>query len=235
MKLYAGTSGYAYKEWRGSFYPEDLPQDRMLEHYAGRLPAVEINNTFYRMPRRSVLEGWAAQVPPGFRFVLKASRKITHFKRLSDVEDETGYLIQTAAEGLGEQAGAILFQLPPNFKADVERLDRFLASLPAPDRAAFEFRHASWFTDDTYACLEGHGTALCAAETDEEPTPDRLRTANWGYLRLRKTAYADAEIETWVELIRQQEWERAYVFFKHEDEAAGPAFAERLLELAGAG
>lgn len=235
MKLYTGTSGYAYKEWRGRFYPEDLPQERMLEHYAERLPAVEINNTFYRMPRLGVLEGWAGQVPSGFRFVLKASRKITHFKRLADVEEETGYLLQTAAGGLGAKAGAILFQLPPNFKAHVERLEGFLASLPAPDRAAFEFRHPSWFTDDTYACLEAHGAALCAAETDEEPAPERLRTADWGYLRLRKSAYSDAELAAWLDRVRDRGWEEAYVFFKHESEATGPAFARRLLELAEGG
>lgn len=232
MRLYAGTSGYAYEEWRGSFYPAGLSRERMLGHYGSRLPAVEINHTFYRMPRRGVLEEWASRVPETFRFVLKASRGITHFKRLAGAEEETRYLLETASAGLGRRAGAILFQLPPSFAADVPRLDGFLASLPAAERAAFEFRHPSWFGPETYACLEAHGAALCAAETEEGPPPDRLRTAGWGYLRLRRSTYGEAELERWVGRIREQGWDRAYVFFKHEEGGRGPAFAERLLELA---
>lgn len=232
MRLRAGTSGYAYKEWKGSFYPEGLRQDRMLAHYAGRLPTVEINNTFYRMPRRSVLEAWGEQVPEGFRLVLKASRRITHFKRLVDTGEETAYLLETVAAGLGSKAGAILFQLPPNFKADVGKLDAFLEALPAARRAAFEFRHPSWFEDEVYACLERHGSALCAAETDDTPAPERLRTADWGYLRLRKTTYGGDELRDWLQRIRDQEWSEAYVFFKHEEAGSGPALAEELQALA---
>ncbi|MFQ5678715.1 MAG: DUF72 domain-containing protein [Gemmatimonadota bacterium] len=232
MKLRAGTSGYSYKEWRGSFYPEALPQREMLAHYSSRLPAVEINNTFYRLPRREVLERWADQVPDRFRFVLKASRRITHFKRLSGAEEETAYLLETIAAGLGGKAGGVLFQLPPTFEKDVDRLERFLAALPAAGRTAFEFRHPSWFDDELLRCLDRHGATLCVAETEEAPPPALFGAGGWGYVRLRKPAYSDAELRAWVGRIREQAWEEAYVFFKHEEEATGPAAAARFLELA---
>ena len=228
MRVWAGTSGYSYKEWKGVFYPEDLPAAGMLEYYASRLPAVEINHSFYRMPRASVLEGWAASVPDGFRFVLKAPRRITHFKRLRDVEEETEYLVRTAAS-LGDRAGVILYQLPPNFKEDLERLDRFLDHLPNPGRSAFEFRHPSWFGEELYSLLRRRRAALCIAETDEAVEPPLVSTAGWGYLRLRKSEYGPAELKGWAERLREQEWDDVYVFFKHE--RAGPDLAARLLEL----
>jgi uncharacterized protein YecE (DUF72 family) len=227
MEILAGTSGFSYKEWKGSFYPDDLSGSDMLAYYASRLPAVEINNTFYRLPRESVLEGWAGQVPEEFRFVIKASRRITHFKRLKDADDETGYLMRTVGV-LGDRLGAVLFQLPPNMKQDLERLDAFLSGLGDPTRAAFEFRHASWFDEPTYECLRSHGTALCVADTDEL-AGEIVSTATWGYLRLRRTEYADAELAGWAARVGDAGWRRAYVFFKHEDDAAGPEMAERFL------
>lgn len=230
MKIWAGTSGYAYKEWKGSFYPEDLPADDMLRYYGEKLSAVEINSTFYRMPRSSVLEGWAEKVPDGFRFALKASRKITHFKRLNDTQEETDYLVSTAS-ALGSRAGVILYQLPPNFKLDRERLARFLEQLPNPGRSAFEFRHLSWFEDDVFQLLGEHGSALCIAETDDLEDPPLVETAPWGYLRLRKADYTEDQLVEWLEKMKAHDWSEAYVFFKHEGEGIGAGLAARLLEL----
>jgi uncharacterized protein YecE (DUF72 family) len=229
MKIWAGTSGYSYKEWKGTFYPPDLPAKDMLAHYAGRLPAVEINNTFYRLPEKSMLLAWAAQVPPGFRFALKASRRITHMKRLKNAEEETAYLLDTAGV-LGPRLGVVLFQLPPYLQADLDRLRRFLDLLPHGTRAAFEFRHPSWMDPAVNAALEGRNCALCVADT-EEGGPGIVRTADWGYLRLRRPGYSDEELRAWSGEISGQGWTEAFVFFKHEDEGAGPAMALRLLSL----
>lgn len=229
MRLLSGTSGFSYKEWKGAFYPEGLSATEMLRFYAERLPAVEINNTFYRLPRESVLEGWASQVGEGFRFALKASRRITHFKRLKEAEEETGYMLRTASV-LGERLGAVLYQLPPNLKQDIERLDSFLAGLADPGRSAFEFRHESWFDETTYDCLRSYGAALCVADTDDADG-QIISTALWGYVRLRKEAYADDTLTTWADRIRSAGWDRAFVFFKHEDDAAGPHMAQRFLQL----
>jgi uncharacterized protein YecE (DUF72 family) len=228
MRVLAGTSGFSYKEWKGSFYPEDLPAEEMLSFYSGRLPAVEINNTFYRMPKPALLESWAEQVPPEFRFVLKASQRITHRKRLKEAGEEVAYFFQTAST-LGERLGPSLFQLPPNLKKDLPRLEDFLAVLPAGTRAAFEFRHASWFEDDVFAALRGRGAALCIAEDEELATP-LVATADWGYLRLRRQDYDDAAVAAWAEKVRGQAWGEAYVFFKHEDAGSGPRLAAKLLE-----
>ena len=234
MRLSAGTSGFSYKEWKGSFYPEALPAAEMLRFYSERLPAVEINNTFYRMPRASVLESWADQVGSRFRFVLKASRRITHFKRLNDVAEETDYLFSTAA-ALGDRLGAILFQLPPTMKKDIDRLSGFLPLVPTGFRAALEFRHGSWLDEDVYALLARHDAALCVAETDEEAAPHRIATASWGYVRLRRAEYDEERLRQWAERIGAQPWDEAFVFFKHEDAGTGPMLAGRLLELASQG
>ena len=228
MQIYAGTSGFSYKEWKGSFYPEKLPASELLAYYASKLTAVEINNTFYRMPRESVLEGWGAQVPDPFRFVIKASRRITHFKRLKGAEEETDYLLR-AVGLLGDKLGAVLFQLPPNMKQDLERLEAFLAGLGNPGRTVFEFRHASWFDEATYECLRRHGAALCTADTDEEDG-QIVETAPWGYLRLRKTEYGEAALSEWAARVSSCGWERAFVFFKHEDGAAGVVAAQRFMD-----
>ena len=233
MDLHAGTSGFAYKEWKGAFYPEDLANDRMLAFYAGELPAVEINNTFYRLPREGVLARWAEEVPDGFRFVIKASQKITHYKRLKDTDSETGYLL-SALGALGAKLGAVLFQLPPNLKCDLPRLEAFLDLLPGTLAAAFEFRHPSWAEGGVREVLAARKVALVAADTDEEPWAGELPgTAPWGYLRLRRQDYDDAALAEWHRRIAATGWREAFVFFKHEDEAAGPRMARRFLELAG--
>lgn len=231
MNLYVGTSGYAYKEWKGSFYPPDLPAKRMLHYYGEHFRSVEINNTFYRMPTAALLQTWAGEVPADFRFVLKASQRITHQHRLLDADEDVGYLLDVAGT-LGQRLGAILFQLPPNLKKDAARLDAFLALLPAPRRAAFEFRHPSWFDDEVFALLRAHRAALCIAEAEGDLEVPCVATADWGYLRLRRPDYGEAELRAWVARLRQQDWQDAFVFFKHEEAGRGPQLAQRLLELA---
>ncbi len=223
-KLFVGTSGYSYKEWKGPFYPEKLAQPKMLEYYSRQLSSVEINNTFYRLPQRNVLIGWSAQTPASFRFVLKASRRITHFKRLKAPFDETDYLLETAA-ALGRKLGAILYQLPPNMRKDVDRLAAFLDHLPSTSKAAFEFRHDSWFDDDVYALLKKHSCPLVLADTDEKPVVDLVKTADWTYCRLRRPGYTPDDLVKWAGDIISRKWKRAFVFFKHEDEGAGPRMA----------
>jgi uncharacterized protein YecE (DUF72 family) len=231
MNLYVGTSGYSYKEWKPSFYPEDLPIKQMLRFYGERFRSVEINNTFHRMPKPTVLEAWAADVPADFKFVLKASQRITHFQRLKDSGDSVAYLCKVAAT-LKERLGPFLFQLPPFLKKDTPRLREFLALLPIERRAAFEFRHQSWFDQETFDLLREHQAVLCIAEAENDLDIPFESTANWGYLRLRRPDYGDAELKSWVDRIRQQGWQDAFVFFKHEDEGKGPQMAKRFLELA---
>jgi len=233
MEFWVGTSGYSYKEWKGSFYPAKLPDDEMLRAYADRLPAVEINNTFYRLPKAAVLESWAEQVPGGFRFVLKASRRITHIKRLRDVAEETAYLYQTAFS-LGPHMGIVLFQMPPNFQKDLPRLQTFLDLIPPGRGAALEFRHSSWFEDDVYQSLRAHHCALCLSDTDDAPIEAIVSTADWGYLRLRRDEYSRKAIGALAEKVRSQDWKSAYVFFKDEGEGRGPKCALEFLESAQA-
>lgn len=230
MNLHVGTSGYSYKEWKGSFYPEKIPAKDMLRYYAERLHTVEINATFYRMPQASMLENWKAQVPETFRFSLKASQRITHFKRLKETEAETKYFLDTAA-ALGPQLGVVLFQLPPNMKKDLPRLETFLAQLPAATPAAFEFRHPEWFDDDVLALLRSHNRPLVVSDTDDMPTVHIDKTADWGYLRLRRVNYSEENLVAWVERIRAQDWKETFVFFKHEDEGTGPKLAAQFLKL----
>ena len=229
MQLLIGTSGFSYPAWRGGFYPEKLPESKMLGHYAGIFRAVEINNSFYRMPTAEVLARWAGETPPEFRFALKSPRRITHDKRLVDTASAVERLAE-ASRGLGEKLGPVLFQLPPNMKKDLVRLDDFLASLPAGLAATVEFRHESWFSDDVYASLRGRRAALCIAESEDVATPLEA-TADWGYLRLRREDYDDAMVAAWGARIKEQGWASAYVFFKHEDTGKGPIAAARLHEL----
>jgi len=231
MQLHVGTSGFSYKEWKGPFYPEDLPAKAMLRYYAERLSSVEINNTFYRMPRAGVLADWAAQVPGSFRFAIKASRRITHIKRLKQAGEETDYLLGQLA-ALGDRLGVVLFQLPPNLKRDLPRLQAFLAQLDRRVPAAVEFRHPSWQDDEVSAALREHGVALCCADDDEQP--GRLvATAPLAYLRLRRAAYPPGELESWAQHLRDIPCEHAFVFFKHEDAGAGPRLAAAFRELVG--
>jgi uncharacterized protein YecE (DUF72 family) len=231
MTVYVGTSGYSYKSWKGSFYPEDLPDKEMLRYYGERFRSVEINNTFYRMPSEKVLTNWYDQAPTGFAFVLKASRRITHFKRLEDTNEELSYLLRTSSV-LQEKLGPSLFQLPPNLKKDLPRLQDFLALLPQGWRAAIEFRHASWFDDDVYETLRSHNVALVIAETDEDAVP-LVATARWGYLRLRREAYDDRQLAEWKERIASQDWSDVFAFFKHEEKGTGPETATQLVQLFG--
>jgi uncharacterized protein YecE (DUF72 family) len=230
MKIRAGTSGWSYKEWKGFFYPEKLPAKDMLRYYSERFPTVEVNNTFYRLPNLTTLEGWLAQVPEDFSFVLKASKRITHDRRLKDVGDSVEYLLRTSGT-LGSKLGPFLVQLPPNMKKDVPRLRDFLSIFPA--RAAFEFRHVSWHDDEVYQALRERNAAWCVADTGEEGDPPFESTADWGYLRLRRVAYEEADLEAYADKIRAQSWGEAYVFFKHEDAGTGPKLAARFLELCG--
>jgi uncharacterized protein YecE (DUF72 family) len=230
MNLFVGTSGYSYKEWKGNFYPEDLPAKEMLSYYSRRLPAVEINNTFYRLPQPSMVENWKQQVPDTFRFSIKATQRITHIKRLKNCAEETKYLMETAAL-LGERLGVVLFQLPPNSKKDAERLREFVDCLPPNSRAAFEFRHESWLDDEICDLLRSKNCALVVSDTDEKPLTSINATANWGYLRLRRTSYADDDLRMWMQRVKEQTWKDAFVFFKHEDEGVGPKLAAQFLEL----
>lgn len=231
MRVFTGTSGYSYKEWKGSFYPAKIPAKEMLRYYSERLSTVEINATFYRMPQKSVLENWKEQVPPTFRFSLKASQRITHFKRLKDTEEETKYFLETAA-ALEGQLGVVLFQLPPNMKKDLPRLETFLAQLPPTIPAAFEFRHPEWFDDDVLDLLRSQNRPLVVSDTDDMPTTHIDKTADWGYLRLRRVNYSEENLLEWVERIRAQSWKETFVFFKHEDEGTGPKLAAQFLKLA---
>ena len=226
-----GTSGYSYKEWKGAFYPEDLPDKQMLRFYGERFRSVEINNTFYRMPNPTMLETWAAEVPAEFKFVLKAPQQITHLKRLKNAADSVSYFLKVAST-LDHRLGPLLFQLPPQQRKDAARLRDFLALLPQDRRTAFEFRHQSWFDDETFNLLREHRAALCIAEAEEGVDVPFVSTADWGYLRLRRPDYGDPELTTWLERIRQPGWQDAFIFFKHEDEGKGPKMAARFLELA---
>ncbi len=237
MEIRVGTSGYAYKEWRGSFYPEKLKPAEMLRYHAERFSAVEINNTFYKLPERGTLERWAEQVPPDFVFVLKASQRITHRQRLSAESKETVDYLHDVASALGSRLGPVLFQTPPFFKKDVARLRTFLDLLPGAWRAAFEFRHETWRDAEVHETLRARNAALVCADTEEsgETGAPIVPTADWGYLRLRRCDYDDGSLRPWVERIRSQPWRQAFVFFKHEDgkPLAWPAI-ERFMTLAGA-
>jgi uncharacterized protein YecE (DUF72 family) len=203
----------------------------MLGYYARQFGAVEINYTFQRLPAPALLTGWARQVPPGFRFALKAPQRITHQLRLRDAGELTTRFCKLAVT-LGQKLGPILFQLPPYLRFDADRLAGFLWQLPPGVRAAFEFRNASWFTDETFAILKKAGAALCIADAETLSTP-AVATAPFGYLRLRRRDYAPADLDGWAERVRDMRgWKRVYVFFKHEESGRGPAlarsFAERL-------
>ena len=228
-ELLAGTSGFSYKEWHGPFYPDKLPADERLRYYAERFPTVEINNTFYRMPASSMLAQWAQQVPASFTFTLKAPQRITHRERLRESESSVK-AFTGRAEVLGAKLGVLLFQLPPFLRKDLPRLTDFLALLPAGTRAAFEFRHDSWQDDEVYAALRARNMILCVTDTDEGDTPFVV-TADWGYVRLRRTHYDERELEAWAARIAEKAVARTYVYFMHEDEALGTRFARTLLDL----
>ncbi len=230
MQLFVGTSGFSYVEWKGSFYPAGLPDAEMLANYAARLPTVEINNTFYRMPQPALLEGWQKKVASAaqFSFALKAPRSITHIARLKDAADGTAHFLKVAAT-LGTQLGPILFQLPPFLRKDAGVLREFLALLPAGTQAAFEFRHPSWFDDEVTTLLADKGAALVAGDPDEGEALPLVATASFGYLRLRAPSYDLAGLQAWHARIAAQPWQAAYVYLKHE--VLGPAYAQGLQQL----
>ena len=227
MAIWVGTSGYNYPEWRGSFYPEKFPTAKMLPYYAERFSTVEINYTFYHMPSAKAIAGWNAETPAGFAFALKASRRITHDSRLKDVDEPLRYFLDTA-RGLGSKLGPVLFQLPPVFKKDLDRLGGVLALLPTGLRAAFEFRHKSWFSDDVYALLRAGNAALCIADTEKGTTPI-VATADFGYFRLRDEGYVAEDLKKWAETLQRlgAEWQDTFIYFKHEESGIGPALAQQ--------
>jgi uncharacterized protein YecE (DUF72 family) len=228
--LWVGTSGYAYPEWRGSFYPEKMQTAKMLPYYAEHFATVEINNTFYRMPNAKLLEGWSAQTPENFKLTLKAPQRITHHKRLRDCADDVKYFLEVAGT-LGPKLGAILFQTPPYLRMNLEVLDGFLEMLPAGLCAAFEFRHKSWMESDVFSRLQAKGLALCVADSENFSTPVEI-TAGYAYFRLRDEGYQPADIERWAQVIREKTAASSdvFVYFKHEEAGIGTEFAKQLIK-----
>jgi uncharacterized protein YecE (DUF72 family) len=229
MKLMAGTSGYAFKEWKGSFYPDDLKDDGMLAYYAGKFPTVEINNTFYRLPKEDVLRNWASQVPDTFTFAIKASQRITHFARLKpDSASAVEFLIKNTV-ALGDRLGPILFQLPPNLKKDFDRLRTFIGTLPADRRYTIEFRHESWFDDEVFGVLRERDIPLCIAEQPEFASPV-VATASWGYARLHRLDYDEPALSEWARRLAALPWSEAFVYFKHDEGiGSGPPAVEKFV------
>ena len=227
-RLLAGASGYSFKEWKGDFYPAEMKPEGMLAWYAERLPTVEINNTFYQMPKVAVLENWAHATPEAFRFAIKASRRITHMARLKadSAADSVAYLYKNLA-ALGAKRGPVLFQLPPFMKKDLPRLEEFLKLLPEGHQAAFEFRNDTWFDDDVYDSLRRAGASLCLSEREDNAPPPLLETAPWGYVRLRLETYTDADLRQWAERLAATHWRQIYVYFMHEPTA--PRYARTLM------
>jgi uncharacterized protein YecE (DUF72 family) len=231
MRLLAGASGYSFKEWKGSFYPPDIKADGMLAFYSARLPTVEINNTFYRMPKVDMLDNWARISPAGFRFAIKASRRITHFAHLKpeSAADSVAFLYRSLV-ALGAKRGPVLFQLPPTLKRDLPRLAAFLELLPEGHQAAFEFRHDSWFEDGVYEALKRAAASLCLSEREDQAPPPLVQTAPWGYVRLRLENYAEADLAEWADRLRRTAWREVYAYFMHEPTA--PAYAQTLMRFA---
>ena len=232
MNEYVGTSGYSHAEWKGNFYPEKFSQKKMLEYYAQRFSTVDVNFTFRQLPTQKVVENWAEQVPDTFRFVLKGSQSITHFKRLQNAEKETDDFLAVASF-LKERQGPILLQLPPNFKKSISRLDAFLKHVDRRAKMAFEFRNATWLDDEVHDCLRTHSAVLCVTDREELPETGLVHTTDWGYLRLWDDNYSDERLRKWGRGIDAQKWREAYVFFMHEDAGVSPKLAARFMELAG--
>jgi len=229
--IWIGTSGYNYPEWKGSFYPSDLPAAKMLPYYAARFPNVEINYTFYRMPNEKLVGGWAAQTPSPYKLTLKAPRRITHDNRLKNC----GALVSAfcgVAASLGDKLGALLFQLPPNLKKDLAVFDAFLEDLPPKVCAAFEFRHESWLDDEVFERLRRRNLALCVADSEKMSTPVRV-TADYAYFRLRDEGYTAEDIRKWADTISRDTAasREVFVYFKHEESGKGPEFARLLMDM----
>lgn len=231
MHFFVGTSGYGYKEWKGHFYPEKMPASKMLGYYSERFESVELNGSFYRMPTAASLKSLAEQVPANFRFAVKSPQSITHFKRLKEAESDLEQLVSATA-ALEKHRGPVLFQLPPNFKKDLDRLEGFLKLLDKTMiSTAFEFRHDTWYDDEVFSLLKKHSCALCAADAEDTPPAELVKTTDWGYVRLRRDTYTKKELTNWFKNIHSQGWKETFVFFKHEDTAEGTKLAARFLEL----
>jgi len=232
VNWHIGTSGYSYPAWKGSFYPEKLPAKQFLSYYATQFDSVEYNGSFRAMPSEKTIDDWATQTPATFRFVLKSPQKITHLRRLKEAGDDLQQLAACVTK-LKKRAAPVLFQLPPNFKQDLVRLELFLKQVKKPVQAAFEFRHESWLNDDTYRLLKKHKAALVVADAEDLPATPLVPTTSWGYLRLRREKYTDAALGKWIQRIEAMNWKNVYVFFKHEDTGTGPELGKRLLRLTG--
>jgi len=231
-RLLVGTSGYNFPEWRGSFYPPKLASAKWLEYYAQQLGTVEINYTFYRMPSEKTISGWNAATPESFTFVLKAPQRITHIARLRNIDEPLRNFLDVIRK-LNAKLGAVLFQLPPNFKKDLARVGDLLTQFPTDVRAACEFRHASWWSDDVYELLRSTNTALCIADTEEGTTP-LVATADFGYIRLRDEGYDEAGLRDWMTKVQAlgSAWTDAFIFFKHEEKGMGPKLAREFRQMA---
>jgi uncharacterized protein YecE (DUF72 family) len=231
-QLYAGTSGWAYPSWKPEFYPEKLPQKNFLQHYATQLNTVEVNFTFRQLVKETTVQKWVAETPAGFRFGVKAHQVITHIKRLKGTADFVPRFLATIEPlARAEKLGPVLFQLPPNLKADSKLLEEFLATLPRALSSAFEFRHASWFADEIFNLLKSHNQALCVAETEERVTPDVV-TADFCYYRYRKPTYTPEERRAMVDRIREHlgQGRNVFAYFKHEETPQGALYATEVLQ-----
>jgi uncharacterized protein YecE (DUF72 family) len=235
MNLWIGTSGFQYTEWKGTFYPEDLSTAKMLPYYAKRLTTTEINYSFRRIPSAKTIEGWWKATPERFKFSLKAPQKITHFARLKNCGDTLRFFHQVICD-LEKKLGCVLFQLPPQLKKDAALLSAFLEEIPVGMRGAFEFRHDSWFDDEIYALLQAKNLALCIADSEKLATPV-VATADYGYLRLRREDYQEADVARWAGVVNEQmtSWSDAYVYFKHEESGIGPKLAQQMIGLMASG
>ena len=229
--IWIGTSGFQYPEWKGTFYPSDLSEKKMLGYYARHFTTTEVNYSFYRIPAVKTLANWAGETPTPFRFTLKAPQQITHFQRLRDCR---GVLERfwDAAQTLKDKLGVVLFQLPPDLRKDVQLLSAFLADIPREMKSAFEFRHPSWFDEEVFATLRAIEAALCIADSEKLSTPAQF-TADYAYFRLRDEGYQPADIERWTSVIREQQnrLKDIYVYFKHEESGIGPKLAKQMMEL----
>lgn len=223
-RLYLGTSGWSYSEWKGKFYPAKIKPDEMLPFYAQHFDAVELNNSFYRMPKAEAMVKWRDTVPESFRFSVKAPQVITHIRRLGDIAEPVQRFLEVTT-AMGDRLGPILFQLPPNMKADVDRLANLFRLLPAGQQVTFEFRHDSWLSEPVFDLLREHDAALCLAETDEAVAP-LLPASGFVYLRLRKSDYTTEELVAWHQKLTAlvAEGRDVYCFFKHESSAKGPQY-----------
>jgi uncharacterized protein YecE (DUF72 family) len=231
MRVHVGTSGYNYPEWRGTFYPEAMPAKKMFAFYAERFHTVEINYTFYRMPTAETTAAWRDQAPAAFSYTLKAPQRITHIRRLKDAAEDLAFFCDSARV-LGPHLGALLFQLPPNFRCDLSRLETFLAAMPGDVRPAFEFRHDSWLNEDVYSLLSARHAALAVADFGDKTTPLRA-TARHGYFRLRDEGYTPPDLERWADRLLDmgRDWDDAFVYFKHEDAGKGPEFGRAFTDI----